>query len=703
MLGFILAIFNVIAHHSLIYTFNTENIMFQDEIPIVGKVHRVFGEQPTNYIQVRLSQVGGTHYGPIVQPLANLAIKNTHLKISSDMELRGVAKLRLFRGRKNLSGFDSELYAFKNQILFKGRISQFHVLAAEEENLYHRYKRFVWQTFGFLELNWFYYTLLTGDKSKIEHDEREVMRTLGLSHLMAISGLHIGIVFMITFWVGKLICWLALTLMKGHNAQRYHLRIFYVLFGLIIAFIYVYLSGMSVSAIRAYSMLLLGTLVYFIKKDMNKPRLLLLAASATLFIDPFVLLNVGWYFSFIAVCAIFMVVVQKRAATVKRMSWLIQLIKVQCYIGVLLGPLSIYIFNGLSLAGLFTNLVAIPLLSFVIFPFMLFGVFLASLVNINKVLEGFDSVFSWLLQSAIDVTGSNGWWNSGKIDLITLLFIYSVFIFFLVAPIRKLMWWPVVLYGIHRLTVVQPRWEIDVFDVGHGTSVLITSGGKALLYDLGAKYFDKYAIFEHVVQPYIQENGIELTHTILSHQDNDHIGGVDELYTFDRFSSLAEFHNGHTHTHCALKSVKLNSLSVETIWPKFDLGSKNNNSCVVKVSDGTFSFLLPGDIERRAELSLLKHYPVGQLRSTILLAPHHGSKTSSSEEFIRAVNPEHVIYSRSYYSPWRLPHPEVVTRYRDLGINQLDTAVSGHIKIRVFDNELMIIKARVSKGFWFFR
>ncbi|TMP57212.1 DNA internalization-related competence protein ComEC/Rec2 [Pseudoalteromonas citrea] len=703
LLGFIVSIFNVIGHHSLFYTFNTENMTFNEEVFIVGKIQRVLGGQPTNYVQVRLSQVGDMHYGPLVKPLANLAIKNTGFDIQSGLKLTGNAKLRLFRGRKNFSGFDSELYAFKNKIIFKGRINSYQLLGPQDESAYHEYRHFIWRTFGSLELNWFYYTLLTGDKSKIEDNDREVMRTLGLSHLMAISGLHIGIVFAISFWISKFACWVVLSITRNDQVQRYHLRMFYALAGLVIAFMYVYLSGMSVSAIRAYSMILLATLVYFLKRNISKPRLLLIAASLTLLLDPFVLLNVGWYFSFIAVAAIFISVVHYQTDFVTPMSWLFQLFKVQFYIGILLAPLSIFIFQGVSLAGLLTNLVAIPLLTFVIFPFILFGIALSYLVNITSALALFDGLFNWLLQSAIEVLGSNGWWNSGKIELITLLFIYSVFIFLLFDPIRKLVWWPIVLYGVYRLTVIQPRWEIDVFDVGHGTSVLVSSQGKGLLYDLGAKYFNKYAIFEHVVQPHIVANDIELAYTILSHQDKDHIGGVEELYRFDRFESLAEFHKGNTHSHCELKSLQLNTVFVETLWPIFDLGSKNNNSCVVKISDGKFSLLLPGDIERKAEFKLIEQYPLGRLNSTILLAPHHGSKTSSSDEFIRAVNPEIAIYSRSYHSQWKLPHSEVVDRYRESDVVQLDTAINGHINIKVFDDELVLSKARTAKEFWFLR
>jgi competence protein ComEC len=701
LLGFIVAIFNVIGHHHLFYTFNTENIAFNDEVLIAGRIERVLGGEPADYVRVRLSQVGETDYGYFLTPFANISIKHTTKEIQQGLQFQGKAKLRLFRGRKNLSGFDSELFAFKNKIIFKGRVNKLELVSSKKFGIFHTYRNLVWQNFEDLELGWLYYTLLTGDKSKIESTDYEAMRTLGLSHLMAISGLHIGIIFALSFCIAKSICWLFLSVTRFDCAQQYHLRIAYALFALVIAFLYVYISGMSVSATRAYSMFFLVTLVYFLKKDINKPRLLLLAASITLLLDPFVLLNVGWYFSFIAVSAIFIAVVQINPIPVNSLNWLAQLIKVQFYIAILLAPLSMFVFHGVSLAGLFTNLFAIPLLSFVIFPFMLLGLTFSFIDSSASILQFFDGFFAWLLTSALRIAGSNGWWDSGKIELVSLLFIYSVIMFVFFRPLRRLVWWPFVLYSAFKLSNDEPTWEIDVFDVGHGTSVLVTSQGKGLLYDLGAKYFDRYAIFEHVVQPYIEENDIELTHTILSHQDKDHIGGVDELYKFDNFASLHEFHTGDAHSHCELKLIKLNNLSIETLWPISDLGSKNNNSCVVKVSDGKLSFLLPGDIEHRAEKKLMAHYPSDKLESTILLAPHHGSKTSSSIAFIRAVNPKIAIFSRSYYSQWKLPHYEVVQRYKDLDITQLDTAINGHIKIKIYDDDLVISTARATRGFWF--
>lgn len=709
LLGFIFAIFVVITQYHLFYSFSIENQQFDDEIYFSGQVVKVFGEEPADYFQVSLSDVGEHSYLPWMNPKANLAISQNELKIKAGSIITGMAKIRPFRGRKNFSGFDSELYAFRNQIAYKGRVLEATIAAQQNDAYYEPYRQFSWQVFGGLKLGWLYYTLMTGDTSQISHDTRVMMRRLGLSHIMAISGLHIGIIFGISYWSVKAVVSAYLLLYANPRFQKYNLTTFYMCLSGVIAFIYVYLSGFSVSALRAYSMLLLAITAYIACKKISSMRILVIALSLILLLDPFLLLNPGLYFSFIAVAVIFFVMSSEHTQHSYKMNLLfkvILLIKIQVCLFVFLAPLSIYFFKGVSLAGLFINLLAIPVLSIIVFPFMILALILSFAIGhaswgVCLVLTSLDGCFHFLLKGASMISAGHGWLHTGSSSLSITMFIYLFLLFIVLAPFRKLVWLPAVIYAVHRLSSEEVLWQLDVLDVGHGTAVLISSNREALLYDLGAKYFNRYSLFEHVVQPYIEDNHIVLTHTILSHQDKDHVGGVKELLAFDGIHSFKSFHNGIPNSDCNLRTVKMGEVTIETLWPRAGRASKNNNSCVVKVSGGNYSALLTGDIEAHAERQLVNVLSAEQLENDILLVPHHGSKTSSTMAFLQAVNADIAIYSRNYASQWGLPHTDVRERFTRLGTLQLDTALDGHIRIKVTPDGLITEKAREVMKYWF--
>ena len=242
--------------------------------------------------------------------------------------------------------------------------------------------------------------------------------------------------------------------------------------------------------------------------------------------------------------------------------------------------------------------------------------------------------------------------------------------------------------------------QLIIFDVGHGLAVLLTDGNHHVLYDTGYASGPNSA-FSSYIYPSLQQLGIKrLDLLILSHQDNDHSGGAAEItHTMEVEQIVAgNWFNNRLEHHNIAKCEKgfktsIGSFNLTALHPQTSQQGNNNQSCVIRVSaqnldqnlnNKRFSVLLTGDIEKSSEYLLAE--TVGQdLQSTLLLAPHHGSNSSSTYPFIKMVSPEFTVYSTERYSRYNLPHPKVKKRYRDFGIKQLHTGCLGQINYDLTD------------------
>ena len=268
-------------------------------------------------------------------------------------------------------------------------------------------------------------------------------------------------------------------------------------------------------------------------------------------------------------------------------------------------------------------------------------------------------------------------------------------------------------------------WQVEVFDIGQGLAVLVKSGGETLLYDTGPSYPPYYAAATGEILPYLQMMGIsQLDYLFVSHSDNDHAGGansiIDSLYVNRAYSGEAfvmnkklPFHKvkneGLLYEQCLAGQVfHLGKLKVEVLSPTQVGSNDNNNSCVVKISDGNNAVLLTGDINKDVEADLIYNAKnkksLDKLTADILVAPHHGSKTSSSSEFIKHVNPQWVVFSAGYRNRWDFPITEVVQRYQDNGVKQVTTSESGFIRFNVQNQHINVKTYREDlAAYWYHR
>jgi len=230
---------------------------------------------------------------------------------------------------------------------------------------------------------------------------------------------------------------------------------------------------------------------------------------------------------------------------------------------------------------------------------------------------------------------------------------------------------------------------LTVLDVGQGLAVVVQTEDHVLVYDTGAKYSEQFDMGDAVVLPFLRYNNIDKVDSlVISHGENDHSGGAASILAGTDvdvvYSSAAEWAKLANGRYCVSgQSWQWDGVNFEILSPGLEnFESKNNNSCVLKISTSKHGLLLTGDIEREAERWLADRYG-GELNSSVLVAPHHGSKTSSSDFFLDRVDPELILVSAGYLNRFGFPHQRVLERYRKRSIPYFTTAEQGAITVKL--------------------
>ena len=597
------------------------------------------------------------------------------------------ARLRQPHGTLNPHGFDLELWMFEqglraNGTVRDGRGSANRLLAEDAGHPVERARQAVRdaillrvaerQAAGVLA------ALAVGDQAAIEREDWELFRHTGVAHLMSISGLHV------TFFA-----WLAAALVGP--LWRLSPRLMLALpaplaarwGGVLAAAGYALLAGWGVPAQRTLWMLATVALLRSSGLHWPAPLVLLAAAVVVTLFDPWALLQPGFWLSFVAVA---LLMVAEPAAAAGR-GWVPALkrgLHTQAVASIGLAPLSLVFFQQVSLVGFVANLLAIPLVTLAIVPLTLAGMLLHPLW----------AVASALVQRLVDVlellaglplglwtaAAAPGWGvAAGVLGGALLLMPLPWRLRALGVPLLL----PLLAPPLHR--PAPGSFEVLAADVGQGTAVLVRTRAHLLVYDAGPRYSAETDAAQRVLLPLLQARGerhIDLL--MLSHSDTDHVGGAASLLARlpvrALSSSLPEGHalreSGVPHSRClAGQSWDWDGVRFELLHPlpgDFAQASRPNAlSCVLRVQAGDGrSLLLSGDIEAAQEAALLAR-AAPALRSQVLLVPHHGSRTSSTEPFIAAVAPGTALVQAGYRSRFGHPAPEVQARYRALGVDLL--------------------------------
>ncbi|MDB1123571.1 DNA internalization-related competence protein ComEC/Rec2 [Vibrio algarum] len=300
---------------------------------------------------------------------------------------------------------------------------------------------------------------------------------------------------------------------------------------------------------------------------------------------------------------------------------------------------------------------------------------------------------------------SDSWIN---IDRINLLQVFALVVFMFLRPLLKRE--QQIIVGLSVLFIIQTvdihpnsSWQVSILDVGHGLAVLIRKGNQHILYDTGVKW-ETGSMAEMVIAPVLRYRGVDdVGLLILSHSDSDHAGGRE--YIEQHFTPISKLSSQRIsgYSPCVDKTMlNWNGLTLSAVWPpKLVKRAYNPHSCVIRVTDGVSSILLTGDIEAIGELLLAKKGD--EIRSDILLVPHHGSRSSSTDYFLNAVDPKVAIASVAKGNQWDLPSEIVVNKYMTRNIKWLDTGSDGQISIDFSRNGWQIMNIRNRQSLSWYR
>jgi competence protein ComEC len=522
--------------------------------------------------------------------------------------------------------------------------------------------------------------LVVGDQRAIQGDLWTTFNRTGTTHLMSISGLHVTMVAalfgLLAGSVWRRVPALALRL----PAQRAAL-----LAGCLAAFFYVLLAGFAVPAQRTLYMLLVAALAMNSGRVIAPSRTLLLALLVVVLIDPWAVLAAGFWLSFGAVGALLYVgsaVVGESGGWRERVrSWGV----VQWAATLASLPVLLLVFQQFSLVSPLANAVAIPVVSFVVTPLAL----LAAVIPWWPIAALAHAVLGWLM---LFLEWCATWpvWQAPAPPLWAALVAgFGVAVCLLprgmpgrllgVALLLPALFWP------GERPPAGEAW-ITVLDVGQGLATVVRTRDHTLVYDPGPLYSAESDAGQRVVVPYLRSLGIDAVDVLmLTHRDSDHAGGMasvqSALAVGKVLSSLGDGEPCRNGQNWDWNGVTLTVLHPEAA-DYAETRKSNNLSCVLRIEAGGTRMLLTSDIEARDEAALLQRDPAA-LAAEVLLVPHHGSRTSSTPEFIAAVGAQHALIPVGYRNRFGHPKAEVVERYVAAGTSLWRTDRDGAVTIRL--------------------
>lgn len=525
--------------------------------------------------------------------------------------------------------------------------------------------------------------LLMGDQSAITQDDWNVLRITGVAHLMSISGLHISLfAWLAASVVGRLwqysarLGWSWCLWLPAPQAAWWG--------GFILASAYAWFSGWGIPAQRTILMLFCVILLRSKGVLWNWHAILSCAACVVLLRDPWALLQAGFWLSFVAVAILFASQLRDKKSANQNISTAASnqahlFIRTQMVIGLALAPVTLWFFGQTSIVALLANAVALPIVTIVTIPLIFLGLLWQPLwhiagysLHILMLILHELAQFSWASYHAaiapwpVALAAFMGAW------LLILRLPWPIRTVGALAIIPMLFWQP--------SRPKQGEFDILIADVGQGSAILIRTHQHSLLYDAGPKLGADNDAGKRTLIPLLRALGEHPNRLLVSHPDNDHIGGARSLLqAYPNMEFMANLDTKH-----ALRSLRTSipcrentswtwdGVTFSILHPTQEanqnagkkLFSKNAMSCVLHISNGRNTALLPGDIGKKEEHAIIKRYQdhLPMLQADILLAGHHGSKSSTGAAWLDAVQPQWVVIQNGYRNPYRHPHPSVLKR-----------------------------------------
>lgn len=516
-------------------------------------------------------------------------------------------------------------------------------------------------------------SIILGDRRELASSDWQRFQLTGTIHLMAISGLHVGLVAGFGFVVSSFIWRFFPTLCYYLPASQ-----FAAIMAWTVAFSYSCLAGFSVATQRAFMMSSIFLVGIIARKKTYSIYSLLLALWLVLVINPYSIYLIGLYLSFFVTFILLWFYKRSR----------LFFIFIQFRIWILLLPISIYVFNYYSLVTIPANLIGIPLFGFAVLPLGFISLIAIKLnMSLAKIVAKLDSLLIDIFYAYLDYLASFKTFVI-QLDIANVfLALTCTLLCFLALNANRLKGYLLSLTLIVMTLIPSPsvleegELLVNILDVGHGMAIVIRTMGYVIVYDTAIKSPSGFDLGEQVVRSFLKSEGVKVIDAlVISHEDMDHRGG--EMAIRNNFRIKKTFRNkkqnGFLNCH-QQASWDWNGITFKFLKVKHRENEiENNLSCVLMIDNGTSKLLLAGDIQKRAEEKYIKRYG-NNLRADVLVIPHHGSKTSSSLSFLKKVKPKFAFLSEGKNNRYRLPNKTVITRYRHLKIRIFNTAKCGMI------------------------
>ncbi|MDR1074975.1 MAG: DNA internalization-related competence protein ComEC/Rec2 [Xanthomonadaceae bacterium] len=613
-------------------------------------------------------------------------------------------RLRAPRGLSNPGGFDSERNMVAHRLGATG-----HVLRPETaQQLHTRNSIDGWRERMAQRIEMrapasserFIRALALGDTRGLTGTDWEQLRATGLTHLIAISGFHVGVVA--SFFAALAGAMWRLCPVLARNWPRPQAM---AVVSLLAALGYAAVAGFALPTVRTVLMIGVAMAARLWRRPLGVVHSLALALIAVLAFDPLSLLMAGFWLSF---------------AGVAWLVWCLPRTPAQAWFGFLsaqgvatlgLLPLTMALFGQASLAGPVANLLAIPWWSLVVVPLALLGTALEALhsgwgTGIWRLAAGcFDPswrLFQWLGSTRVAMQ----WLSEAPVQALPLALLGAFCLLMPRAspgkPLALLLWLPMLCPP--RELPAPGELELVVIDVGQGLSVLVRTAGHSLLYDAGPAVPEGFDAGDRVVLPALRALGVtHLDRIVISHADMDHAGGLDAVRrgiwpdaTFAPEGADIE----RTLPCRAGMAWEWDGVSFRLLHPPVHfpyLG--NESSCVLRVEGRYGAVLLPGDLGQVIERRLAREVPE-QVRADVVVAGHHGSKGSSAPLFVNATGARLAVMSAGHGNRFGHPDAGVVRRWRRAGAEVINTADSGAIRIWLDADGMALRERRVSRARW---
>ena len=718
LLGLMLSAFSVVKQSS--------GILLQSDVGKVHKFRGYFCSLPKNYERfIQADFCLHTESDRRVMKKIRLSWSKT---LKSELPTGIVdltARLKLPKSTHNFVGFSYEKYLFYKGIHARGKVMSFDVIKDTQSvdlplDNYFSIKIHQWR-YEFVQYietlldqtnhQGIMKALITGDTSSLSDRDALILKDTGTQHLVAISGLHVGLLVLVLIRIFP------------RSVGSYFLLI-------VLSFAYIVLVGFSESAQRAWVMSALAVLMLSGKFSISRANVFLMALSMVLLIDPLAPLNAGFWYSFVAVAVILLFSGGVSGRDMKPRSLMAELVFMQIVLSLGLLVVNTCFGAAAGVSSLLANLFAVPWVTLLVLPALLIATFLSLLDK--EIAQGIFELIDMVVQIMMEYLASlvlleyHFNYLSDSLMIVCYIAVFCFLVFFRVAGNYFALFLFILLVFIVVPIRTEEKREFIVFDAGQGLAIAMIWDEQYWLYDVGLAQ-GSFSVADSVIKPYLKQAGLHHRDSglIISHGDADHSGSWARMSDFSqphtiwmgeperlgqhndlscvrgdlwtsgdgKLSVLYPFDQEKLHNAASDKQVKNHRWSFQNnkTWL-----TANNRSCVVRFELDGVVFLLMGDVEGLAEKQLIERYKE-QLKADVLIAGHHGSNNATRLSLLKYVRPEYVVFASGYQNSFGHPHKEVIRRSELMGAKVINTSKTGAVKFLLSDDQINLLYARIER------